>query len=136
MRSRTGATLLPNRQKERKVKTIQYDTGLSTRRDGKIGRHVRVRLAKAITVAVAVRTTGAAGLGASAQRLVDDGLDGARATAALGAASETTVNLLGVARKMLRTLDGTAHIMVAKHVTGTDDHLSGGPIGDAETFKY
>jgi hypothetical protein len=78
---------------------------------------------------MAVRTTGAAGLGAGAQRLVDDGLDGARATAALGAASETTVNLLGVAGKMLRAFDGTADIVVAKHVTGTDNHLSGEPIG-------
>ena len=76
----------------------------------------------AVAVVLAVRTAGAAGLGAGAQRLVDDGLDGARATAALGAAAETTVNLLGVTGKMLRTLDGTADIVVAKHVTGTDDH--------------
>ena len=95
---------------------------------------MRVRLINAVTMAVAVRTTGAAGLGTGAQRFIDDGLDGARATAALGAASETTVNLLVVARKMLRTLDGTAHIIVAKHVTGTDDHLSGGPIGELKLF--
>jgi hypothetical protein len=73
-------------------------------------------------MALAVRTTGAAGLGAGAQRLIDDGLDRARATAALGAASEASVNLLGIAGKVLRTLDGTADVLVAKHVTGTDDH--------------
>ncbi len=71
---------------------------------------------------MAVRTTGAAGLGAGAQRFVDDGLDGARAAAALGAASEAAIDLLGVAGKVLRTLDGTTDIVVAKDVAGTDDH--------------
>lgn len=87
-----------------------------------------------MTVTVAVRTAGAAGLGAGAQCFVDDGLDGARATAALGAASETAVNLLGVAGKVLRTLDGTADILVAKHVAGTDDHRGGRSSGDAMLF--
>jgi hypothetical protein len=30
--------------------------------------------------------------------------------------------LLGIAGKVLRTLDGTADVAVAKHVAGTDDH--------------
>ena len=71
---------------------------------------------------MAMRTTGAAGLGAGTQRFVDDGLDGARATAALRAAAEAAIELLGVAGKVLRTLDGTADIVVAKDVAGTDDH--------------
>lgn len=75
-----------------------------------------------VVSSMAVGTAGAAGLGAGAQRLIDDGLDRARTTAALGAASETPVNLLGVAGKVLRTLDGTADVVVAKHVTGTDNH--------------
>jgi hypothetical protein len=104
---------LPNRQKGT---SIQYDTGLLTCRDGEIGRLVFRRMA------VAVRAAGAAGLGAGAQRLVDDRLDGARATAALGAASETAVDLLGIAGKILRALDGTTDVAVAKHVAGTDDH--------------
>ena len=79
----------------------------------------------------AVRTSGAAGLGTGAERLVDDGLDGARAAAALGAATEAAVDLLGVAGKVLRALDGNADIVVRKHVTGTDDHKSDGPKGDA-----
>ena|ERR1700759_5349936 len=77
----------------------------------------------AVVVALAMRAGGAAGLGAGAQGLVDDGLDRARATAALGAASEASIELLGVAGEMLRGLDGTADIMVAKHVARTDDHL-------------
>ena len=72
---------------------------------------------------VAVRTAGTAGLGASAQRFVDDRLDGARAATALGTASEASVELLGVAGKMLRTLHGSADVVVAKHVARTDDHL-------------
>ena len=82
-----------------------------------------------VAVAVVVRTAGATSLGASAQCLIDDGLDGARTTAALGTASETAVDLLGIAGKVLRALDGTADIVVAQHVTGTDNHLSGEPIG-------
>jgi len=78
-------------------------------------------------VCLAVRATGTTGLGAGAERLIDDGLDGARATAALGAATETTVELLGVAGKVLRTLDDTADIVIAKHVAGTDNHKNGRP---------
>ena len=69
-----------------------------------------------------VRTTDAASLGAGAQRVVDDGLDGSRAAAALGAAAEATIKLLGVAGKVLRILDGTADVVVAQYVTGADDH--------------
>ena len=126
---------MPNRQKERKVKTIQYDTGLSTRRDGKIGRHVRVRLAKAITVAVAVRTTGAAGLGASAQRLFDDGLDGTSAPPAFGAAAEAAIELLGVAWKILRGVNGAADIVVGKDVAGTNNHGTLKPVSDAYVLR-
>ena len=74
---------------------------------------------------MAVRAAGAAGLGAGAKRLVDDGLDGPRATSTLGAATEAAIELLGVAGKVLvlRTLDDTADIVVAKHVAGTNDHF-------------
>jgi hypothetical protein len=82
----------------------------------------------------AMRAARAAGLGASPQRLVDDGLDGARASAAFGAAAEAAVDLLGIAGKVLRGLDGTADIVVAKDVTGTDNHKNGRPIGGAELF--
>src|ERR1700690_881244 len=75
----------------------------------------------------AMRAARAAGLGTSPQRLVDDGLDGARASAAFGAAAEAAVDLLGIAEKVLRGLDGTADIVVAKDVTGTDNHKNGRP---------
>jgi hypothetical protein len=50
----------------------------------------------------AVRASGAAGFGARPQSLVNDGLDGARAPAAFGAATEATIDLLGIAGKVLR----------------------------------
>jgi len=77
-----------------------------------------------VLVGVAVRAAGTTGLRASAERLVDDGLDRARATSALGAATEAAIELLGIAGKLLilRTLDGTAHVAVAKHVARTNDH--------------
>jgi hypothetical protein len=84
--------------------------------DAKIGRCMRVR------VTMAVRAAGTAGLGAGAQGFIDDGLDRARAAAALGAASEASVELLGVAGEVLRFLDGVTDVVVAKHVARTDDH--------------
>ena len=73
-------------------------------------------------MAMAMRTTGAAGLGAGAQRLIDDGLDGARATAAFGAAAKAAIDLLGTARKTLRRGDSAADIMIGKDVAGTNNH--------------
>ena len=80
---------------------------------------------------LAVRASGAAGLGAGAQGLVDDGLDGARASATFGAAAEATINLLGITGKVRRSVDRTADILVADDVTGTNNHETGRPIGDA-----
>ena len=80
----------------------------------------------------AVRTARAAGLGTGTERLVDDGLDGARAPAAFGAAAEATINLLRIARQFPGGDHGIADIVVAEDVTGTNDHRNGGPIGDAE----
>ncbi len=75
----------------------------------------------------AVRAAGAAGLGAGAQRLVDDGLDGTRASSTLGAATEASVNLLGGSGEILRSVHGITDVVIAKHVTGTDNHKTGGP---------
>ena len=80
---------------------------------------------------LAVGATGAAGLGAGTQGLVDDRLDGACAPAAFGAAAEATVDLLGIAGKVRRSVDGAADILVADDVTGTNNHENGRPIGDA-----
>ena len=75
-----------------------------------------------------LRTAGAARFGAG---FVDDGLDGAGATAAFGAAAEAAVDFLGVSRKAGGGSHGIADIMVAEDVAGTDDHEIAGPFGDA-----
>jgi hypothetical protein len=54
-------------------------------------------------------------------RFVHDILNGARAPAALRAAAEATINLPGGAGYPLIG-EGRAHVMVAKHVAGTDNH--------------
>ena len=77
---------------------------------------------------LAVRASGAASFGASAERFVDDGLDGARTAAALGAAAETIIDLLGTTRQIVRIGDRVADIVVAEDVTGTNNH------GNRETF--
>ena len=89
-----------------------------------------------IRIHPAVGASGTAGLGASAQRLVDDGLDGARTAATFGAAAEAAIDLLGITRKVFRGIYSTADIVVAKDVTGTDNHKSGRPIGDAVPMRY
>jgi hypothetical protein len=79
-------------------------------------------------VRLAVRASGAAGLGADAQSLVNDGLDGPRAPAAFGAATEAAIDLLGATRKLFRgSTDGAADIVVGKDVAGTDNHKRRGP---------
>jgi hypothetical protein len=80
---------------------------------------------------MAVRASGAAGFSASTERFVDNGLDGARASAALGAAAEAAIDLLGTTRKLFGGAHGVTDIVVAEDVAGTDDHESGRPIGDA-----
>jgi hypothetical protein len=79
-------------------------------------------------VRLAVRASGKAGLGARAQRFLDDGLDGTRTTAAFGAATETSVDLLGIAGKVLRAAYRAADIMVGQDVAGANDHEKGGPV--------
>jgi hypothetical protein len=78
---------------------------------------------------LAMRASGTAGLGASTKGLVDDGLDGTRAAAAFGAASEAAVDLLGATRQAVRGADSIADIMVGQDVTGTNDHTNSEPIG-------
>src|SRR5689334_23374764 len=59
---------------------------------------------------------------AGAERLVDDRLDSACATAACCAAAKAAIDVLGIARKLIRRADGVANILVADDVAGTDDH--------------
>ena len=56
------------------------------------------------------------------QGFVHDLADGTRAAAALGAAAEAAIDLLGVARQIFRGADGTADIMVGEDVAGTNNH--------------
>ncbi len=72
-----------------------------------------------------VRTSGAARLGARTEGVVNDGLDGARASATLGAAAEATIDLLGIAGKVFGGVDRTADIVIANDVTGTNNHENG-----------
>jgi len=70
----------------------------------------------------AVRAAGTAGLGASAERFVNDTLDGARASPAFGRATEATIDLLRVTRQVLRGADSAADIVVGQDVAGTNNH--------------
>ena len=59
---------------------------------------------------------------------VDDGLDGARATAAFGAATEAAVHLLGIAREVFSHAHRTADIVIGKNVAGADNHGNAGAL--------
>ena len=69
-----------------------------------------------------VRASGAAGLGARAESLVHDGLDGAGAAAALGAAAQTSIHLPGRARGHRRSTHGISDVVIGEYVAGTHDH--------------
>ena len=79
----------------------------------------------------AMRAAGLTGLGAVAKRLVNDRLDGARAAAAFGAATEAAIDLLDVAQRVVSGADGMADIVVAEDVAGADDHELQKTFGDA-----
>src|SRR5262245_54270421 len=80
----------------------------------------------AVGVAHLVRAAHHAFLRASAKRVLDDALDGARATATFGAAAKATVNLARGPRQIRSRLHGGADIIVGQHVAGADDHEDGG----------
>ena len=70
-----------------------------------------------------MRASGLAGLGAGPERVVDDGLDRARATAAFGTAAEAVIDMLGMPHhNIVSTIDGIADIVVAEDVAGTNNH--------------
>jgi hypothetical protein len=83
-----------------------------------------------------MRAAGTAGLGASPQSLVDNGLESARAAAAFGAATETAVNLLGATGKVIRGTDGIADIVVSEDVAGTNNHKNGTPVCEVTPMRY
>ena len=80
---------------------------------------------------MAVRAAGTARLDAGTECLFDDGVDGARATTAIGAAIKAAIELLGISRQGPAAVHGIADVVVAEDVTGTNDHLEAGPVCDA-----
>jgi hypothetical protein len=93
---------------------------LGDAREGNVAMVVRIR--------PAVGAAGTASVGTGSERFLNDRLDGARATAALGAATETSVDLLGVAGKIFRCTDRVADIVVGQDVAGTNNHEEGAPV--------
>jgi hypothetical protein len=78
-----------------------------------------LRFGRSLTVPAA----GMAGLGALAQGIVNDGLDGARASAAFDAAAKAVIDPLGATRQIRGGVaDGIADVMVAEDVAGTYNH--------------
>jgi hypothetical protein len=84
----------------------------------------------------AVRASRTAGLGASAQRFIDDGLDGARAAATFGAAPKAAIELLGIAGKIVSNAHCIADVVVGQDVAGTNDHENGELFSDAHLLRY
>jgi len=118
-----------NLSREKAVRSRRYWRIQSNQRFSGSGE--REFVSRFVRYIMAVRAARAAGLGAGAERLVDDRLDGTGTTAAFGAAAEAAVNLLGMTREIRCCVNGIADVMVAQNVTGTNDHEVGRPIGDA-----
>jgi len=97
--------------------------------EGEFAVHMRVGIRQVGNHLAAVRASGAAGLGAGTEGVVNDGLDGTRASATLGAATETAVDLLGIARELFRRVDGVTDIVVAENVAGANNHENGRVLG-------
>jgi hypothetical protein len=72
-------------------------------------------------VARRVRAAVGAFLGAGAERILDDLVDGAGATAAFGAAAKAAIELPRRARQTGRSADRAADVVVAQNIAGTDD---------------
>ncbi len=86
-------------------------------------------------VPAAVRTARAAFLGASAERIVHDLLDGPGASATLGAAAETAIDLPGRARQLARRAQNGANVVVGQDIAGANDHGErAGSVSDAALF--
>jgi hypothetical protein len=69
-----------------------------------------------------VRAPGVAGLRAGSECIVDDGLDRPRTAAALRAAAQAIIDLLGVPKRIVSGIDGIADIGVAENVAGANNH--------------
>jgi hypothetical protein len=72
--------------------------------------------------------------GSAAQRLVHDAADGARATPALRAATEASIDLVGGGRAGRGTVESGPHIAVAEDVAGTNDHYVALPLPGSNKY--
>lgn len=118
------------RQKPWKWQISLDSAGVSAGREGE-RRGGRGFLGRLVIGRAGMRAAGAALLGAGAEGFVDDGLDRARATAALGAAPEASVDLLRISRQVRSCTHGIPDIVVAQDVAGTDDHETKRTLSDA-----
>src|SRR3982074_3228902 len=86
-----------------------------------------------LTAMLAAWAALAAGAAGARDGLVHDAADGARAAAALGAATKAAINLAGGARRLLSRQRGP-NVVVGQHVARTDDH--GNPAVPARLVRY
>jgi hypothetical protein len=133
MRLPASATLPPLRQKIAKIQLFRVGSGgrYEAEIDLTMLRLTMIGMAVRVGMGCAVWTAGTAGLGAGAQRLVDNALDGTRAAAAFGAAAKTAIDLLGIPGEVFRAIDRTADIVVGEDVAGTNDHKTARLFSDA-----
>ena len=89
------------------------------------GSEGKLAVGERVHACLAVRASRMAGADAGTESVVNDSLDGARASAAFGAAAEAAIDLLGISRKLFSSADGIADIVVAEDVAGTDNHENG-----------
>jgi hypothetical protein len=107
-----------------------YKIDHSGRSERELGVHIVVRMNTRLVPVVP--TSGLAGFGAVTQRRFNDALHGAGTATAFNAAAEAAVDLPRIARKILCRTHGTADIVIAKDVAGTDNHGNGTTFADAE----
>jgi hypothetical protein len=70
------------------------------------------------------------------ERLIHNAADGSSASSALRAAAQATIDLAGGARRYSIAGERPADVVVAQHVTGTDNHSCPEPIGIKCNYRY
>jgi hypothetical protein len=85
---------------------------------------VRLEIAAGLAAAGTCGASGICGAGGirGGERLIHNAANGSGASSALRATAQATVNLTGRARRHGIAGERPAHILVAQHITGTDNH--------------
>jgi hypothetical protein len=89
--------------------------------------------------AAGIRAAGvldAAGILAGGERLIHNTADGSGASSALRAAAQATIHLAGCARRYGIAGERPANVVVAQHVTRTDNHSCPERIGINCNHRY